>query len=459
MSGRKRGLALLLTALLVLACCGCGDRKPEQPIRLTLWHVYGGQTDSPLNTLIDRFNETVGKEQGIYVQVTSVSNSSVIHEMVLASANGDPGAAELPDLFSSYPKTVLALPDDSILVDHRDYFSREELSRYIPAFLEEGTVNDRLVVFPVAKSTDILFVNRTAFDRFAAETGAEIGDLKTWEGLYKTAEDYALWTDGRTPDVPGDARAFFVHDNHMNYFQVGTESLGEPFFAGGKPAFGPAFEAAWEPYARAAIQGGVWLRSGYATEPLRTGEAVASVASSASVLYYSDTVTYPDNTDEKAEFQALPCPTFADGGKMVMQRGVGFCVTRSTPEREKAAEVFLKWLTEPKLNVEFVTQLGYMPVTREAFTDELPGAIGRLSDPKYKSLYEAFRETQQDYSFYTPPQLATYLDTETAFEYGTRLQLSAARRQFLKREESGDREELLQELSRTGRAELEKIFD
>ena len=118
-------------------------KKEEMPTTITVWHVYGGQTDSPLNDLIEQFNQTVGKDRQINVQVTSVSNTNTIHELVLAAANGEPGAPELPDLFVSYPKTVMALPDDSILVDYQDYFSEEELSAFLPDFVEEGIVNDR----------------------------------------------------------------------------------------------------------------------------------------------------------------------------------------------------------------------------------------------------------------------------------------------------------------------------
>lgn len=32
---------------------------------MTIWHVYGGETESPLNDLIDTFNETVGRAQNI----------------------------------------------------------------------------------------------------------------------------------------------------------------------------------------------------------------------------------------------------------------------------------------------------------------------------------------------------------------------------------------------------------
>lgn len=421
---------MALAWMLVLTACGT-NRRQKEPVTLTIWHVYGGQTDSPLNDMIDEFNQTIGKEEGIYVQVASVTNTNTIHEDVLAAANQDPGAAKLPDLFVSYPKTVLAMPDENILVDYRDYFSEEELEMYLPEFLEEGNINGKQMILPVAKSTEIMYINKTAFDRFAEETGSGLEELNTWEEVYETAEKYTAWTDAQTPDVPNDGKPFFVHDYHFNYFQVGTESLGEDFFDGNTIAFGEKFEQAWEAYANAALHGAVWLENGYATEALRTGDAIVSVASSASILYYSDVVTYPDNNSEQIEIIARPCPVFRDGEKFVMQRGAGICTVKSTQEKEKAACKFLKWLTEPEKNVEFVTQAGYMPVTQEAFDTYLPEAVENLEDPKYKELYQAFQETQREYEFYTPPQLTTYLELEMDFEENVRLLLRAGRNSLL----------------------------
>lgn len=447
MAHRKMKL-LFIGTLLISLCAGCsGSPKQEDvPTTITVWHVYGGQTDSPLNDLIAQFNQTVGKEAGINVQVTSVSNTNTIHEAVLASANGEPGISELPDLFISYPKTVLALPDDRILVDYRDYFSEEELSAFIPSFLEEGRVDGRLLVLPVAKSTEILYVNQTAFDRFSQATGVTIDALKTWEGLFEASRIYNEWTDAQTPDIPGDGKSMFVHDYYFNYFQVGTESLGESFFDGDRLAFGSAFEQAWNMLAQASLNGGVWLRGGYATESLRTGDSIVSVASSASILYYSDTVTYPNNTSEEITMNSYPCPVFANGEKLVMQRGAGFCTVKSTPEREQAAVTFLKWLTKPERNVDFVTKAGYMPVTQAAFDDYLPQAIETLDSPKYASLYRAFLETQAEYTFYVPPQVETYLNLETSLEDQVRAQLALGRREYL---EAGEPDlELLERISR-----------
>lgn len=139
----KKRLVLCLLVLVLLSVAGCAQKKDAEPLTVTLWHVYGGEVDSPLNDLIKRFNSTVGAKQNIRVKVELVSNSGSIHKSVLAAANGDPDAPSLPDMFVSYPKTVLALPDQDILVDYRDYFSEEELAAFIPAFREEGMIGGR----------------------------------------------------------------------------------------------------------------------------------------------------------------------------------------------------------------------------------------------------------------------------------------------------------------------------
>ena len=104
-----------------------------------------------------------------------------------------------------------------------------------------------------------------------------------------------------------------------------------------------------------------------------------------------------------------------------------------TPEKEKACITFLKWLTEAQKNVEFVTSLGYMPVKQEAFDVYLPEAIEKLSDPMYVSLYQAFLKTQENYTFYTAPNL------ETKFEELIRQTLSVKRLEWQEHPEDMDK--------------------
>lgn len=431
----KKILSVLCSICLVISMSGC---KNKEPIHLTLWHVYGEQVASPINKLIDEFNSTVGEKEGIQITVTSVSNSNKIHNGILAAANNEPGAPELPDIFNCYPKTVSAMPNSDILVDYRDYFNDKELEGYIKEFLDEGTFDDRLLIFPVAKSTELMFINKTLFDRFAKETGAELNDLSTWEGLYRTASLYSEWTDSLTPDVPNDGKAFLANDYPFHYFQIGVRSLGEEFFNKERFSFCPSYKTAWDLLAPAAIKGGVWLGEGYATEALRTGDAIATIASTASVLYYKNIVTYEDNTSEEIEIVSMPYPSFENGKKMVMQRGTGFCTVKSTPEREKAACVFIKWLTEPKQNTKFVTSLGYVPVCYEAYDKYLIKETEKIEDPKYKDLYKTIQNINPDYEFVYPPRFDSYLDSETKFTDAVRRLLFEARKEYITRTNAGE---------------------
>lgn len=141
-------------------------------------------------------------------------------------------------------------------------------------------------------------------------------------------------------------------------------------------------------------------------------------------------MTYNDNTSEQIEVVTMPVPTFANGEKLVMQRGAGVCTVKSTPEREEACMTFLKWLTQAQRNVEFVTSMGYMPVKQASFDPYLTDAIGGLTDPMYVTLYETFQQVQEDYMFYVPPQLDTYLDLETRFEENVRLAMKYGRAKY-----------------------------
>ena len=158
--------------ILLVSMTGCGNKTAKDPVTLTMWHVYGSQTESPLNALIDEFNQTKGKESGIVVSVVSVTNSSAIDDALIASAHNDPGAVSMPDLFTAYPRVAEEIGLDRLL-DWDGYLSEKERSAYVDAFLEEGIIDGRLVMLPIAKSTELLFLNKTIFDRFSTGTGRD----------------------------------------------------------------------------------------------------------------------------------------------------------------------------------------------------------------------------------------------------------------------------------------------
>lgn len=410
----KKLFTLLLTVS-ILATCLAGCRKkdsvPKDPVTLTLWHVYGDQTDSPMNRLIEEFNTTVGLENGILVTVTNVTSTSKLRYQLEDALTEMPGAPEMPDLFSCHSNMVLTLGADN-LVDWNDYFTEEELSDYVPAFLEDGTVVDgKLSVFPVSKSTYTLYVNRSLFDKFSADTGISIDSLSTWDGFFDTAARYYEWSGGKT---------FCAFDYFIRHIELDMQARDGEFSYtddGWYDFDNPSLHTSWNKFATSLVQGHIAVADKYSSTQVMIGEALAGIGSTAGVSYYNDIVTYPDNTSEQMNLTVLPLPRTGVGQEYMPQTGVGMCSYKTTDEKAKAASVFVHWLTEGQRNLDFVAETGYMPVNSAAFE-----AIETYNfvDDSHRSLYSAILEMYEDYTPVVRPDFDNFYDRTDALYDGFR---------------------------------------
>ncbi len=392
--------------------------KKESPVTINLWHNYGGQMKNLMDEMIDEFNTTVGSKEGIFINVTSISGSETLHEKLTMAANGDPGAPALPDITTAYPKTAQLLAEKDLLVNLDTLFEPKELEAYIPRFLEEGRLKDGgLYVFPTAKSTEVLFINMTIFNRFAKENDINLEDLNTFEGIRKAAERYYEWTDTQTPDVPNDGKAFFYSDSLFNYTMIGCKQLGYDFLSKNRIDLeNPIVQKVMDSYFLPATQGYYAIFDGYASDLAKTGDIVCSTGSTAGVVFLSPSVTYEDNTMEPAQFAILPYPVFEGGKKIALQRGAGMCITKSEKKREEMAGIFLKWFTSPENNLKFVTSSGYMPVTEEAFEIIMLDESKQVQDPNIKNLLPVTRDMQKHYEFHIAPLVPGIDEMESDFK-------------------------------------------
>jgi multiple sugar transport system substrate-binding protein len=422
---------------------GCGESTkvgPSHPVTLNLWHNYGGQLKDTMDAMIDEFNETAGAEHGIMINVTSISGSATLHEKLTMAAYGDPGAPELPDITTAYPKTALLLAEKGLLVDLNDYFTPQELDAYIPEFIREGCIEgDHLYVFPTAKSTEVLFVNTTIFNRFASDTGVRLEDLHSFEGIARTAELYYEWTDQLTPEVAHDGKTFFMPDSLFNYSLIGSQQLGADFIKDDRLNIAaPEFQKVWDYYYKPAVLGHVAIFDGYATDLAKTGDIVCSIGSTAGVSFFSPRVTYADNTSEPAELAILPYPVFEGGKKIAIQRGAGMSVINTSPEKAYAAAVFLKWFTSPENNLRFVSSTGYLPVTKEAYGEIMSQEIEQAADNNMKKLLQTCQLMQREYEFFIPPLFEGIDQLQDQYESQLRETASSSRQSYLNSMASGD---------------------
>ncbi|MCL2045012.1 MAG: extracellular solute-binding protein [Oscillospiraceae bacterium] len=405
----KKSISLLLVISLImtLLLSSC-SKTPKEPVLLTMWHVYGNQTDSDMNELVDEFNKTVGKDKGITIQVTMLANSDYIHTALVDAANGVPGAGSLPDIFLAYPKTAVVIGTD-LLLDWNEYFTQEEMSEYLPAFVEEGIIDGEQIVFPMAKSSEVCFINNTVFRRFSADTGYTLDDLLTWEGMFEVMEEYYNWTDEKTPNAPYDGKAFMFYDSPFNFVQFTARQLGGSFFQDDKIAFDdPIAKEAWSLWAKAAAAGHINLQYGYGTTQIMTGEALCEIGSTASIAYFSETVIYSDNTTDPLEVVVVPFPVFRDAEKSAVQRGTGLCAIAGDKAKEEAAAEFVRWFTGIEANTEFCLRMGYMPVKNAAYEAFFAGGFEQIEAADQRSLFESIAIMYRDYSFYPSPLFDDY---------------------------------------------------
>ena len=262
-------------------------------------------------------------------------------------------------------------------------------------------------MFPIAKSTEVLYVNQTLFDRFAEATGASADMLSTFEGIAELSGMYYEWS----------GKQFYAADSWFNFAEVGMAQLGDSIFDGEALSlesdnFAHIFETVYAP----AVEGGIAIYDGYSSDLSKTGDLVCSTGSSAGILFYGDSITYADGTVESVEYSILPYPVFENGTKAALQRGGGLMVAKSEEKKEYAASVFLKWLTASEQNMSFVANTGYLPVTKQAFEQDLGTHMDTVEDPRIKKMLTSVLAMYEDYTFFTAPTYASFDSDSDAFE-------------------------------------------
>ncbi len=404
---------LLIGGLILLGAfrgglLGTGHKKT---VTLTVWHTFVEQMDEHFNVLVREFNDTIGAKEGIVVSVAADANLPSLNEMLLAAARRDPGAQACPDLAYTSPRIAIQLAKMGALSDLGTLFTKDELDRYVPSFLEEGMLGgDTLYMFPVTRSTVVLYVNRTLFDRFAADVGCDMSLFATFEGILEASEKYYEWTDAQTPEIPDDGKTFYYPDAAFYYTMIGFEQLGDHFLKDCKPNFdSPVWARIWDSYFPYAVRGRVAIFDKYASYLAATGDIVCATSTSAGAMFYPHTVMYDDNTKEDVTFDVLPCPVFEGGERVTAQFGVSMCVLKpdaeepEKKERERAAALFLKWFTEPAQNLRFTASTGYMPVMQEAFDFFLTHEPENIEDEYVRKSLQATLDMQRNYRFYVSP--------------------------------------------------------
>ncbi len=451
-------LLLLATILLMVVFTACSSEEAtsgtsgtsDDPTVLTLWHYYNGGTKEMMDSLVLEFNETVGKEKGIIIDAYSYASVPELAEAVLASGNKEVGAAAMPDIFAAYPDNALIIDNLGLVADLAPYFTEEELALYRPEFIEEGrlTSDGGIKIIPVAKSTEIMYINKTDFDKLLLHSSYpfSIDKLSTWEGIAELSEAYYL----------AEGEAFFGIDSIPNFMIVAARQLGQDIYnsESGTVGFNLSEENArkiWDYLYAPYIKGHYASFGRFRSDDIKSGDLLAYVGSTASTLYFPTEIETGKDEVTPIECVTIPYPYFEGGEKIAVSQGAGMVVSKSDEVRESAAVDFLKWFTLPENNMEFAVSTGYMPVQNEALNYdsiiELIEQEGNAPSAVISSTETIYKAALSSYTLYTNKPFEGSYEVRSAMESSILEGISADLATLNERVAAGEvREDVIAEL-------------
>lgn len=366
-------LAMCFAVILNLSACGNKMEKlldPDDPVTITFWHSYNNLARSILESMTVEFNDTVGAQKGIIVQPYGFGEQDKLEEALYNSSNDVIGSEKMPDMFMSYMDNAYRIDGVKPLAELDEYFSAEERKEFRQEFLQEGVWSQGapLKAIPIAKSTELLYLNKTGWDKFVESSSYEKSieeTFSTWENIALAAEAYYNQTGGKS---------LFGFNMNIDLMHVTAAQLGKAPYT--ETDDGVTFEYSkdfakriWEICYVPHING--WFQSTkYNHDSMRQGKLLSYIGSSAGSGFFPLEVTEESGAVYPVVCQVIEYPTFEGAEKYLTQRGANVCVTGAEQVNEYAAVEFIKWFTEAQNNTKFAVATGYIPVKEAALSNK-----------------------------------------------------------------------------------------
>ncbi|MGH2561715.1 MAG: ABC transporter substrate-binding protein [Thermomicrobiales bacterium] len=321
--------------------------KQAGPIEVLYWGAFGGALGEAETQIVQMFNES---QTDVVVNYESQNNYEELAQKVTAALAGGqaPDIALFSDVwwFKFYLANALAPLNDFIAANEID------IADFQDSLIVEGFRDDTYWWMPMARSTPLLYYNKTMFD------AAGISELPaTWSEFAEMAP--AL--------VDGDRKAF-VHPAAASYiawlFQGVTWAFGGLYST-------PEFEmtmtnegtvAAGEFY-RMSVQDG-WAGTPVEPEVDFENELAASGMFSTGGLA-ARAANIGDKFEWRTHFllEELQFGCSTGGAGLAILAG-------SPPEKQEAAFQFIDYVTSVEGTIWWSQTTGYMPVRKSAVESE-----------------------------------------------------------------------------------------
>ena len=422
----RKILSLLLAALMCLTVfAGCGNNNQakdfaEEPfdtskqITIKFYHTMGANLREVLDRYIIEFNKlypniTIEHEQvGGYDDVRDQIKTEI-------TVGNQPHIAYChPDHVAAYNIAQAVQPLDALIESTQEIkradgtteilgLTQEQKDDFIKGYYEEGKAfgDDKMYTLPLSKSTEVLYYNKTFFDKHNLKVPT------TWDEM----EELCKKIKAIDPDsVP------LGYDSEANWFITMCEQYGSAYTSaeeGNHFLFDNETNHAFVKRFREWYQKGYVttqeLSGGYTSELFtkkesEVGNSYMSIGSSAGATHQR-----PDKVDEKYPFEVgiATIPQVDANNPKVISQGPSLTIfKKADPQEVMASFLFVKFLTTTvEFQAEFSMASGYIPVIKSVGTNPVYKSefLDKADGGDYISALSAKIGLEQEKAYYTSP--------------------------------------------------------
>ncbi len=356
-----------------------GGFDTTKPVTITFYHQMGAALQTILNTAIEDFNK-------LYPNITVEHKTYGDYDGVRDQIKTEISVGDQPNIAYCYPDHVAlynvakavqpldVLIGSTMEVKHADGttevlgLTQEQIDDFIPAYYNEGKAfgDGKMYTLPIVKSTEVLYYNKTFFDKHNLTVPT------TWEEMKQVCEQIKKIEPGCIP---------LGYDSEANWFITMCEQYGSSYTSIEGENFlfnndqNRAFVKEFRNWYANKLVTTEELSGGY-TSALFTGESDTGtrcymcIGSTGGATYQQ-----PNQTNGKFEFEVgiTSIPQVDASNPKVISQGPSICVFKNAdPQEVLASWLFVKFLTTDIVFQASVSMNnGYAPVIQSVKNNKI----------------------------------------------------------------------------------------
>jgi len=343
------------------------------PVEVTFWHAMRAKLGQTLQSLVDEFNIT---HPYILIKPVAQPNYGTLSQKLLAAiSDGNP-----PVMAQAYENWVDQYLKGGILEEMGKYIDGKvagvdplypaDKKDIFPIFWKDTYMEGKQYMMPFNKSLRVLYVNADQLKSLG------VSAPKTWESLASISKSITDRTGGK---IKGIAVYVGAELWYSMVHAFGGKVMNDDLTASMYPKYPQAWEKAFGFFKDLIDQGYAYIAPpNYGDQKeFGKGNTIFYIGTTAGITYVDKAV------GGKFNYDVYPLPGGAmtvEGTNLVMFKG-----SNITPEQQKAAWTFIRWLTSPIPQAKWSMGTGYFPIRKSSW--ELPMYQEYLKDNPWRNRF------------------------------------------------------------------------